>query len=328
MFQWLADKISYSIFGLGEATFGGLHFAGTVNYFLYDTFKILTLIFVVVTVIAFFRTFFDPAHVKNAMAKTKWGLGNLVAAMFGAVTPFCSCSSVPLFIGFIKAGVPISIAFSFIITSPLVNEVVFVMMGGLFGWKLAIIYALTGIILGVIGGLLIGAFAPKGGVILDNSPRLGGGGAVSSSEYLPKTFSGKIEYAVRDGVKTFKKLFFYILVGVALGAAIHGYVPKEFFMNYIGKYSVLSVPIAVLIGVPIYAGCSTVVPVIFSITSSGVPLGTSLAFLMAIAGLSLPEGIMLKRVLSMKLLLTFFGIVAIGITIIGYLFNFLEGVMV
>lgn len=323
MFQWLADKISYSIFGLGEATFGGLHFAGTINYFLYDTFKILTLVFVVVTVIAFVRTFFDPASIKNAMAKTSFGLGNLVAAIFGAVTPFCSCSSVPLFIGFIKAGVPVGIAFSFIITSPLVNEVVFVMMGGIFGWKLAIIYALTGIILGVIGGLLIGAFGPKDGVILDRDKK----GVAQVGEYLPKTFSGKIEYAVRDGIKTFKKLFFYILAGVALGAAIHGYVPKEFFMNYIGKYSVLSVPIAVLIGVPIYAGCSTVVPVIFSITSSGVPLGTSLAFLMAIAGLSLPEGIMLKRALSTKLLLTFFGIVAIGITIIGYLFNFLERVM-
>jgi len=326
MFQWLADKISYGIFGLGEAIFGrwpSAPLAGSVNYFLYDTFKILTLVFVVVTVIAFLRTFFDPASIKNAMAKTKWGFGNLVAAMFGAVTPFCSCSSVPLFIGFIKAGVPVSIAFSFIITSPLVNEVVFVMMGGLFGWKLAIIYALTGIALGVVGGLVIGAFGPKDGIILDK----GKDGIVGVGEYLPKTLSGKIEYAVRDGVKTFKKLFFYILAGVALGAAIHGYVPKEFFMNYIGKYSVLSVPIAVLIGVPIYAGCSTVVPVIFSITSSGVPLGTSLAFLMAVAGLSLPEGIMLKRILSMKLLLTFFGIVAIGITIIGYLFNFLERVM-
>ena len=326
MFQWLADKISYGIFGLGEAAFGGEHFAYAFNYFLYDTFKILTLVFVVVTVIAFFRTFFDPAHIKNAMAKTKWGLGNLVAAMFGAVTPFCSCSSVPLFIGFIKAGVPIGIAFSFIITSPLVNEVIFVMMGGLFGWKLAAIYALTGIILGVVGGLLIGAFGPKDGVILDKGD-LQARGSSCKLEQVRVCSSGKIEYAVRDGVKTFKKLFFYILVGVALGAAIHGYVPKEFFVNYIGKYSVLSVPIAVLIGVPIYAGCSTVVPVIFSITSSGVPLGTSLAFLMAIAGLSLPEGIMLKRVLSMKLLLTFFGIVAIGIMIIGYLFNFLEGAM-
>jgi len=326
MFKIIADFLTYGVFRLE----GGGHFASSVNYFFYDVFKIFTLIFVVVTVIAFFRTFLNPHKVRDAALKTKWGLGNLVAALFGAVTPFCSCSSVPLFIGFVKAGVPLSVAFSFIITSPLVNEVVFVMMGGMFGWKLAGIYAITGILLGVIGGLLIGAFAPKDGIILEKgegAAGMSGAGAAGAAKIrnLPKTFDGRIRYAFKDGSKTFKKLFFYVLVGVAIGALIHGYVPQDFFVNYIGKFGIFAVPVAVIIGVPIYAGCATAVPIILSITASGVPLGTSLAFLMAIAGLSLPEAVMLKRVLSYKLLAIFFGIVAVGIIFIGYLFNFLQG---
>jgi len=251
------------------------------------------------------------------MLKTRFGLGNLAAAVFGAVTPFCSCSSIPIFIGFLKAKVPVGIAFSFLITSPLVNEVAFVIMGGMFGWKLAALYAISGILLGVIAGMILGALKMEKNIILDNE------GKDIEEKYLPKTFSGKLQFALTEGKKTLEKLLPYIIGGVAVGAAIHGYVPQEFFENYVGKNSILSVPIAVIIGIPIYAGCSTIVPLIFSITANGVPLGTSLAFMMAIAGLSLPEAIILKRVMKFKLLLAFFATVAVGITIIGYLFNFL-----
>ena len=313
MFQAFADIITYNLFNLTE----GGQLANTVNYFLYDIFKILFLIFTVVTVIAFIRSFFNPNKFKNSLLKLPFGLGNAGAAAFGAVTPFCSCSSIPLFIGFIESRLPLGIAFSFLITSPLVNEVAFVMMGGLFGWKLAFIYAISGITLGIVGGLIIGALKMEKEVILEDKD------SKRMESEMPKTIEAKIKFAINFGWWTFKRLLPYIIIGVAIGAVIHGYVPQEFFMDTIGKFEILSVPIATIIGIPIYAGCSTVVPIIFSITANGVPLGTSLAFMMGIAGLSLPEAVMLKRILSFKLLATFFGLVAIGIIMIGYLFNFL-----
>lgn len=314
MLQYIADFITYNLLRLGAEN----RLALSVNFFIYDTIKILFLVFFVVFVISFVRTFFNSSRLKNLMHASKFGLGNLAASVFGAVTPFCSCSSIPIFIGFLKARISLGIAFSFLITSPLVNEVAFVMMGSMFGWKLAIIYAISGILLGVIAGMILGAFKMENNIILDNEIEK------LNEEYLPKTFYGKFQFAWIEGVKTFKKLFFYVLAGVALGAAIHGYVPQEFFQNYIGQYRILAVPAAVIIGIPIYAGCSAIVPFVFSVTANGVPLGTSLAFMMAVAGLSLPEAVILKRVMKLKLLLTFFGIVAIGIMIIGYLFNFLE----
>lgn len=314
MFQYIANLLTYDLFRLEpEASL-----SMSINFFIYDVLKIFFLIFFVVSAISFLRTFFSSSKLRKLMEKSRFGVGNLAAAIFGAITPFCSCSSIPIFIGFLKGRVPLGIAFSFLITSPLVNEVAFVLMGGMFGWHLAILYAVSGILLGVIAGMILGALKMENNIILNNeSENL-------KEEYLPKSFSGKMEFALIEGRKTLRKLFPYVLGGVAVGALIHGYVPSEFFENYIGKYDMLSVPLATLIGIPIYAGCSTVVPLIFSITANGVPLGTSLAFMMAIAGLSFPEAIILKRVMKFKLLATFFGVVAVGIIIIGYLFNFLE----
>lgn len=314
MFQYIADFLTYDLFRLEPEA----HLSMSINFFIYDVLKIFFLIFFVVSVISFIRTFFSSSKLRKLMEKSRFGVGNLAAAIFGAITPFCSCSSIPIFIGFLKGRVPLGIAFSFLITSPLVNEVAFVLMGGLFGWHLAILYAVSGILLGVIAGMILGALKMENNIILNND------GENLEEEYLPKSFSGKLEFALIEGRKTLQKLFLYVLGGVFVGALIHGYVPSEFFENYIGKYDLLSVPLATLIGIPIYAGCSTVVPLIFSITANGVPLGTSLAFMMAIAGLSFPEAIILKRVIKFKLLAAFFGVVAVGIIIIGYLFNFLE----
>lgn len=313
MFQYIADTIVYDLLGLTDE----IPQTAVFHFFIYDTLKILFLIFTVVTVIAFIRSFFDPAKFRQSMFKLKYGSGNLAAAAFGAVTPFCSCSSIPLFISFIESGLPPGIAFSFLITSPLVNEVAFVIMGGLFGWKLAFLYALCGITLGVIGGLFIGSLKMDNEVILKNRE------ARKMENEMPKKIKEKVRFAFNFGWWTFKRLLPYVLGGVAVGAIIHGYVPQEFFVNTIGKYKALSVPIATIIGIPVYAGCSMVVPIIFSITVSGVPLGTSLAFMMAIAGLSLPEAIILKRAMSFKLLAIFFALVAVGIVMIGYLFNLL-----
>ena len=316
MLQQFADWLTYSIFNLDATTKIG----SSLSFFIYDTIKIYLLILFIIAIIAFVRTFLPPHQLKETLAKQRFGIGNLSAAILGAVTPFCSCSSIPLFIGFLKAKLPLGIAFSFIITSPLVNEVVFVLMGGTFGWKIAVLYALAGIILGVIAGLVIGKMKLEKEVLLKFSENQG---EYLQLNYLPKSLEGKLQYSLNESFATFKKLWLIILVGVGVGAAIHGYVPASFFEHYLSISSLWAVPLATLVGIPIYAGCSTLVPIVFALTTQGIPLGTALAFMMAIAGLSLPEAIMLKKVISLKLLAIFFGSVAIGIILIGYLFNLL-----
>lgn len=317
MIQQFANWLIYSILGLDSSSKLG----SSINFFVYDTIKIYLLVLVIIAVIAFIRTYLSPHKLKETFAKQKFGIGNISASILGAVTPFCSCSSIPIFIGFLKAEIPIGIAFSFIITSPLVNEVVFVLMLGTFGWKIATLYALAGIILGVVAGLLIGKMKLDKEIIIklndDKGEKLG-------LSYLPKSFEGKIQYSFNESWTTFKKLWLVIAIGVGIGAAIHGYVPVDFFKQYLGADSIFAIPVAVLAGIPIYAGCSALVPIVFALTAQGVPLGTALAFMMAIAGLSLPEAIMLKRVMSLKLLAIFFGTVAIGIIIIGYIFNLIS----
>ncbi len=314
MFEYIAEFLTYDLFNLEVGT----PLADSAHFFFYDLLKILFLIFFVVSLISFLRTFLMASSLQKSMSKVRFGLGNLMASVFGAVTPFCTCSSIPLFIGFVKARVPAGVAFSFLITSPLVNEVAFVIMGEYFGWELAVAYAVTGILLGVFGGLVLGALKVDKEFVLEKSM------ASCETKIVFKGFKLRLKYAVSEGFSTFKKLALYVVIGVALGSFIHGYVPQEFFMNTVGQYGAFAVPAAVLLGVPIYAGCSTVAPLIFTITANGVPLGTSLAFMMSIAGLSFPEAVMLKRVMSIKLLIMFFGIVAGGIVLVGYLFNLLE----
>lgn len=317
MIKILADWLVTSVLKLDPASKIGESF----NFFIYDTVKIYLLVLIIIAVIAFIRTFLPPHKLKETFAKQKFGLGNLSASIFGAITPFCSCSSIPIFIGFLKAEIPLGIAFSFIITSPLVNEVVFVLMGGTFGWKIATLYALAGIILGVVAGMILGRMKLEKEIILKFNENAGEN---LSLDYLPKSLEGKIQYSLNESFTTFKKLWLVIAIGVGVGAVIHGYVPVDFFKHYLGVNSILAVPIATLIGIPIYAGCSTLVPVVFALTTQGIPLGTALAFMMAIAGLSLPEAIMLKKIMTMKLLAIFFGTVALGIIFIGYLFNLLN----
>lgn len=314
MIQQFADWLIYSTLNFDSASKLG----SSVNFFVYDTIKIYLLVLVIITGIAFIRTFLPPHKIKKLFAKQKFGVGNFSSAILGAITPFCSCSSIPIFVGFLKAEIPLGIAFSFIITSPLVNEVVFVLMGGTFGWKIATLYALSGIILGVVAGMVIGKMKLEKEVILKFNENAG---KDLSLEYMPKSLEGKIQYSLKEGFATFKKLWLVIAIGVGVGAIIHGYVPTEFFQQYLNINSLLAVPIAALVGIPIYAGCSTLIPIVFALVGQGIPLGTALVFMMSIAGLSLPEAIMLKKVMTMKLLAIFFGTVATGIVIIGYLFN-------
>ena len=314
MIQQFANWLIFSVFNFDPATKIG----GSLNFFVYDTIKIYLLVLAIIAVIAFIRACLPPHKIKKIFSRQKFGAGNLSAALLGAVTPFCSCSGVPIFIGFLKAELPLGMAFSFLITSPLVNEVVFVLMGGMFGWKIAFLYAISGIILGVAGGLALGKMKLEKEIVLKFDERTGEN---LSLEYLPKNLEGKIQYALSESFITFKKLWLVIALGVAAGAAIHGYAPADFFQRYLNINSWLAVPLATLVGIPIYAGCSTLVPIVFALTTQGIPLGTALAFMMAIAGLSLPEAIMLKKVMTLKLLAIFFGLVALGIILIGYLFN-------
>ncbi len=309
MFQYIADFLMYNLFKLDQTS----QLSQSINFFIYDILKIFFSILFIVFAISFMRTYFAPEKIKKLLSRERFGVSNLIASFFGAISPFCSCSSVPLFIGFLEAGVPIGVAFSFLITSPLVNEIVFVLLLGTFGFKMAVIYALFGIVLGVAAGMVLGRFKLEGDIInLDLE---------AGEDYMPKTIGGKIEYAVQETATIIRRIFIFIVIGVAIGAFIHGYVPAELIMRYIKSESILAVPMAVIIGIPIYAGCSTLVPVIFAFTQKGIAIGTALAFMMAVAGLSAPEAILLKSVMKIRVLALFYAIVGIGIILAGYLFN-------
>lgn len=309
MFKFIADLVVVNWLRLDVASPLG----SSLNFFIYDVLKIAISILIIISIISYLRTYLDPEKIKSLLAKQKFGLNYLIASLFGAVSPFCSCSSIPFFIGFIKAGAPMGVAFSFLITSPLVNEILFVMMVGVFGFKIAIWYVIFGVALGVAGGMVLQRTGLESDVIRFSEE--------NACEQMPTQFNAKLKYAWEETMWIFKKVFPYIIIGVAIGAFIHGYVPTELITRYINSDSIWSVPIATLLGVPLYAGCSTLVPIIFAFTQKGIAMGTAMAFMMAVAGLSLPEAILLKSVMKTRLLLIFFAIVSVGIMIVGYLFN-------
>jgi uncharacterized membrane protein YraQ (UPF0718 family) len=288
------------------------------DFFVHNLLKIYFLFFLVVTVVSFVRTFLPPHRIRKLLMGQRFATGNILAALLGAITPFCSCSSIPFFIGLMEAEVPLGIAFSFLVASPLVNEVVFVLMGGTFGWKVAFIYALSGIILAVFAGLLIGWMKLEKEVIMKvDEAKLKS--LLKKTVY--KNMGERVRFSLRRAYLVFKNIWWVIVIGVGIGALIHGYVPEAFFSRVLGSDSIFAVPVAVVAGVPVYARSATIVPIIFAMTTKGVQLGTALAFMMATAGLSLPEAIMLRKVISTKLLAIFFGLVAVGIIIMGYVFN-------
>ena len=309
MFEYIADLICFNVLGLDPAA----RFCESLHFFIYDILKILFSMVVVLSIISFLRTYLSAKKVNKILSKSRFGASYLIASLFGVISPFCSCSSVPLFIGFLKAGVPVGVAFAFLITSPLVNEIVFVLMIGTFGLKTALLYAVFGVVLGVVGGIVLGKMGFEKDIININ--------VNPEKEHHPRSLKKRIELAIFDTREIIKSILPYVLAGIGIGALIHGYIPEEMITNYINSDSIFAVPIAVLIGVPIYVGCSTLVPVVFAITQKGIVLGTALAFMMSVAGLSFPQGVMLKSVMRWRLLVTFFGIVSLGIIIIGYLFN-------
>lgn len=292
--------------------------AGMLNFFLYDSLKIIFLLSIMISAIGFLRTFISQQRIKGWLHRRGW-VGNLFAAFFGAFTPFCSCSSIPIFFSFLEAGIPLGIAFSFLITSPIINEYLVVLMLGFFGWKITLGYLLSGVAIGVVAGLVLGRMHLERLLVKDI---IRPDADIFEREKLYRGFKSRLLFGVSEALSIIKKLWLWILVGVGIGALIHNFIPQEAVQGIVGKAGFFSVPIATLLGVPLYGSCAAILPVAIVLFQKGFPLGTALAFMMGVSALSLPEAIMLRRVMKLKLIAIFFGITTLAIIFTGYLFNF------
>ncbi len=323
MFNWLqnfADWLIYSIFNIAP----GSHLGTALNFFVYDTLKILILLFVIVFFMGIVNAYFPVERLKNYLQNTKlFGLEYVFSSIFGALTPFCSCSSVPLFIGFVQGGIPLGVTFSFLITSPLVNEVAIAMFIGMFGPKATLIYALSGILLGTLGGWLLGKLHLEP-LLSDWVKQISNQNTQQNLyETEARTFYQRLPEIGRGAWSIVKDVLIYVIIGIAIGAAMHGFVPENFFSQYLGGGQWWTVPLAVLIAVPMYANAAAIVPIIDVFVAKGVPLGTAIAFMMATVGLSIPEATLLKKVMSLKLIAIFFSVITLAIIFSGFLFNLL-----
>jgi len=315
------NYLTYILMGLDPTSALG----SAVNFFIYDTIKILILLTVIIFAIAFFRSYISPLKVRKVLGKRNEYLGNVAAALIGIITPFCSCSAVPLFIGFVESGVPLGVTFSFLIASPMINEIAIILLWGMLGWQITALYIISGLIIAIIAGIIIGRLklegevesyvyemiekikaAEKSGVALEEEKQTLKERALSSRDYT---------------IDLLKKIGPYVVIAIGIGAIIHGYAPADFLIKYAGPGNPLAVPIAVLIGVPLYSNAAGIIPLVAVFIEKGIPIGTALAFMMAVTALSLPEMIILRKVLKPKLLAIFIGILAVSITAIGYLFN-------
>jgi uncharacterized protein len=307
-----ADYIVYSVVGASPET----HLGKALNFFIYDSIKIFILLSVIIFLVAIVRSYFPPERTRRILSHKQEYIGNALAGLLGIVTPFCSCSAVPLFIGFVESGVPLGVTFSFLVSSPMINEVALVLLLGLFGWKVALLYISTGLVVSVFSGIVIGKMRMER-YVQDYVYQT----KVGNAEIARQNFREKIEYAREYTKDLLKRIWPYVLVGIGVGGFIHGYVPSDFLLKYAGPGNPFAVPVAVLIGVPLYSNAAGTIPIVQALMGKGMPIGTVLAFMMAVTALSFPEAVILKNVLKMRLLLIFFGIVAAAIVGVGYLFN-------
>ncbi len=319
MIQQFADWLVYGIFGLSPEA----HLGKAVNFFFYDSIKIIILLFFISSLMGIINAYFPIDRLRTFLTTRKlYGFQYLFAAIFGAITPFCSCSSIPLFIGFVKGGIPLGVTFAFLITSPLVNEVAIALFLGSFGVETTLVYVASGILLGVIGGWVLSVFKLERFLspwVIEIQKQSQAESAKWQAEKIP--FKDRLPSIIRDSWGIVKGVLIYILIGIGIGAAIHGYVPEEFFAEYLSTDKWYSVPLAVLIAVPMYGNAAGIVPVIQVLVAKGVPIGTAIAFMMSMVGLSLPEATLLKKVMTWRLIAIFFGTVALFIIISGFLFN-------
>ena len=309
----LADWLTYSVFKLIPDTLK----ADAFNFFFYDVIKILILLSVIIFFVSIIRSYLPPEKIRAILSRKNKYVGNVLATLLGIITPFCSCSAIPLFLGFIQAGVPLGTTFSFLVASPMINEVALVLLLGMFGWKIALVYVISGLIISILSGIVISKLKVENLVepfVYQN--------IINRNVDLPMMSKReRVNYALNYTKDILGKVWLYILIGVGIGAWIHGYVPIDFLAQYAGADKWYAVPLAVLVGIPLYSNAAGVIPLVFALTEKGVAIGTTLAFMMAVTALSLPEFMILKKVMKTRLILIFAGIVGIGIMFTGYLFN-------
>jgi hypothetical protein len=316
---YLEDIVNFLVYSLMHLEQGS-HLTEAMRFFLYDTPKVFMLLISIVFIVGIIRSYFSPEKTRKALEGKPLFIGNIMASTLGIVTPFCTCSAIPLFIGFVESGIPLGVTFSFLIAAPMINEVALVLLFGLFGWKTALLYASTGLLIAITSGWVIGRLKIERFVeewVYE----------IKSGDFQMEegniTFTDRIQAgytAVHDIVS---KVWIYIVIGIAVGAAVHGYVPENFMASIMGKSAWWSVPLAVLIGVPLYSNAAGIIPILQALLEKGAALGTALAFMMSVIGLSLPEMIILKKVIKLPLIIIFISIVATGIMIVGFLFNFI-----
>ncbi|MGO9146869.1 MAG: permease [Desulfomonilia bacterium] len=314
--QPFANWITYAVFGLSRTS----RIGSALSFFVFEAPKVLMLLTLIVFIVGIIRSYFTPERTRQILAGKRESLGNVLAAMLGIVTPFCSCSAVPLFMGFVQAGVPLGVTLSFLIAAPMINEIAVVLLFGMFGWKVALIYITTGLIIAIVSGFIIGrlrleryvedwVYEMQAARIDADMPRM--------------SFTERIMMGRAAVIEIVGKVWPYVLAGIAVGAGIHGYVPEGFMASFMGKGAWWAVPAAVLLGVPMYSNAAGIIPIVHALLEKGAALGTVLAFMMAVIGLSLPEMIILRNVLKKQLIAVFVGVVATGIIAVGYLFNFI-----
>lgn len=319
MIQQFADWLVYDMFGLDASTAMG----ESVNFFFYDTVKILLLLFLISMIMGVVNAYFPIERLRNYLTSRKlYGLQYFFAALFGAITPFCSCSSIPLFIGFVKGGIPLGVTFAYLITSPLVNEVAVAMFIGTFGLRITVIYVVSGILLGMLGGVVLGRMRLEA-YLTDWVKQIQQHSSSDSGSWEKENtpFVQRLPAIMQEAWGIVKGVLLYVLVGIGIGAFMHGYVPEGFFERYMAEDNWFAVPLSVILAVPMYANAAGIVPVIEVFVAKGIPVGTALAFMMAVVGLSLPEATLLKKVMTWKLIGIFFGVITMFIILSGYLYN-------
>ena len=311
MIQQMADWLTYDQLGLDAAS----HLGSALNFFIYDTVKIILLLFAISSLMGVVNAYFPIERLRNYLMTHKlYGMQYLLASIFGAITPFCSCSSIPLFIGFVKGGIPLGVTFAFLITSPLVNEVAVAMFLGSFGLKVTVVYVVSGILLGMVGGILLGRMRLEP-LLSDWVKQIQTQSTkqieVWDSEHV--SFTRRLPVILREAWSIVRNVLIYVIIGIGIGAMMHGYVPEGFFEHYMARDNWFAVPLAVVFAVPMYANAAGIVPIIEVFVAKGIPLGTAIAFMMAIVGLSLPEATLLKKVMTWRLIGIFFGTITLFI---------------
>jgi uncharacterized membrane protein YraQ (UPF0718 family) len=310
----LTDGIVYSVFHLDA----GSKLTSAVHFFVFEVPKVLLLLTLIVFVVGIIRSYFSPERTRALLGGKKLFAGNVLASLLGVVTPFCSCSAIPLFLGFVESGIPLGVTFSFLIAAPMINEIALVLLFGLFGWQTALLYMSTGLFIAIVSGYVIGRLKLER-YVEEWVYAIKAGHSDLPEEH--RSVSDRIDAGIDAVQEIVAKVWLYIVIGVAVGAAVHGYVPENFMVSIMGRDAWWSVPLSVLIGIPMYSNAAGIIPVVQVLLEKGASLGTVLAFMMSVIGLSLPELIILRKVLKLPLIVAFVSVVGAGIIVVGYLFN-------